>query len=342
MYNVAPYVERCIRSLEDQDLLHEDFEIICINDGSPDNCSGVVSKLKKEYDNIVLIDQENQGVSMARNNGIAIAKGKYLLMVDPDDYVKPNTLREKLDIIGKYDLDVGFIGYIILNEDGKEEYRYDPIFDQSNVLSGIDYFNKYVWGRSEIRDSHRSWAIFFKASFWKQNSLRYPPDVPYLEDGELIARVDCLAQRVSFINKPFYLRTTRPGSATHSNLYYSEKARNGFLKAANNLLQFRKNQCVSNEQKVFMNQPIIHFTILYIFSHGLIIPLKKIHIIKNKLKQASLIKLSTEGCSKYYRRMARYYNCSIYCFVLYYIFHRFYNSFRIRINRLNDNMGSKH
>ena len=83
IYNVAPYVERCIRSLEDQDIPKDDYEIICINDGSPDNCREIVEQLQQEFSNIILINQENQGVSMARNNGIDLSEGKYLLFVDP-------------------------------------------------------------------------------------------------------------------------------------------------------------------------------------------------------------------------------------------------------------------
>ena len=69
IYKVEPYIERCLRSLLNQDLSKEDYEIICVNDGSPDNCREIVKRLQKEFENIILIDQENQGVSIARNKG---------------------------------------------------------------------------------------------------------------------------------------------------------------------------------------------------------------------------------------------------------------------------------
>ena len=90
-YKVEGYIERCIRSLEDQDLSKEQYEIIITNDGSPDRCKEIVESLQDEFPNIILINQENQGVSMARNNAMAIAKGKYILPIDPDDYVVPNS-----------------------------------------------------------------------------------------------------------------------------------------------------------------------------------------------------------------------------------------------------------
>ena len=75
IYNVAPYVEKCIRSLEDQDIPKDTYEIICVNDGSPDNSQQIVEKLQQEFSNIILINQKNQGVSVARNVGIEKARG---------------------------------------------------------------------------------------------------------------------------------------------------------------------------------------------------------------------------------------------------------------------------
>uniref|UniRef100_UPI0030DB473E glycosyltransferase family 2 protein n=1 Tax=uncultured Imperialibacter sp. TaxID=1672639 RepID=UPI0030DB473E len=91
VYNVEEYLERCVRSLEDQDIPRSDYEIIVVNDGSPDNSKEVVERLQRELSNIILINQENQGVSMARNAGIDRASGEYLVVVDPDDYVAPNS-----------------------------------------------------------------------------------------------------------------------------------------------------------------------------------------------------------------------------------------------------------
>ena len=232
IYNVYRYLERCIRSLEDQDIPHIDYEIICINDGSPDNSREVVIKMQNEFSNIILIDQENQGVSIARNNGLNIAKGKYLLMIDPDDYIKPNSLKNKLESLDLNELEIGFTGYTIFDQTDKEIYKYDPTHNEDKPLTGIEYSYKYERGNSEILDPDRSWAIFFKTSYINSYQLRYLENVPYLEDGEFMTRIICLASRVAFIHDAFYLRTKRPGSATNSNLFYSEKARLGFLKAA--------------------------------------------------------------------------------------------------------------
>ena len=332
IYNVEPYIERCLRSLEDQDISKNDYEIICVNDGSPDNSRDLVVRLQKEFDNITLIDQENQGVSLARNNGIDIAKGKYLLMVDPDDLIEANALKDKLEILDRYDLDVGITGFVILNEAMVEEYRYDPVHDNT-ILSGIEYSYR-IRGRSDTRLPHRSWAIFIRRKFLNINELRYLAEVPYLEDGEFMARVLCIARKVCFLNNPFYIVTIRSGSATRSNLYHSERARSGFYRAALNLLEFKNNKQRSEKQKIFLNQPIIHFTTLYIISIKFFSFIGYYPQILHKIKGSPLKKLETKGCSDSYEKFAVFYNRSLLCFYLYWQYFRFRRSMGLRFKKM--------
>lgn len=312
MYNVAPYVERCIRSLEDQDIPKKDYELICINDGSPDNCREIVEGLQQEFTNIVLINQENQGVSRARNNGIDKAKGKYLMMIDPDDYILPDTLKIVLDKAEKNNAQVSFLGFRFLNEDGS--IRIDILNEKEaeKVYKGIDaYFLARGDGRT---DPDRMWAVLYETAFMNANKLRYLPDVPYLEDGELIARIMCLAERCIFDERLFYFRTTRPGSATNSSLFHSEKATNGFIKAAINLKRFQEEQTLSVKKKEFLNQPICKFTLLVLM--GQMQSLSKFKEAKKKLNISGLRKCSIRGCNNYYLAEGFLYNISPYLFYL--------------------------
>lgn len=334
LYKVEEYIERCIRSLEDQDLPREAYEIICVNDGSPDNCRKIVENLQLEFQNIVLINQTNHGVSYARNTGINRSTGRYLLMVDPDDFVMSRSLRRKLDLLESNDLDFAYTGYYVLNENLEERYCFDPKHGYEESLSGVDFYFKYQRGYHEIDDPHRSWAIFFKASFLEAHDLRYLVDVPYLEDGEFMARAVCLAQKVSFLNEPFYLRTIRRGSATNSRLYYSDRARDGFIKAAFNLLTFRNEYCNTSCQRVFMNYPIFHFVIIYITSLKIpdyVIGYRRLY---RTLKKGPFARLDTQGCSDLYKKMGGYYNHSIHFFYSFWILHNTWKSIRIRFNHL--------
>ncbi len=334
MYNVEHYVERCIMSLENQDISKADYEIICINDGSPDDSRGVIVRLQEKFSNIILIDQENRGVSNARNNGINAARGEYVLFIDPDDFISPNSLCKKIEEIEKYDLDVAYTGYIILDEQMRECYRYDLSLNDEKTLSGITFFNKFEKGNRQIRDPDRAWAIFFKKQYLRDKDLRFLEDVPYLEDGEFMARVICTAERVSFINDPFYIRTTRQGSATHSGLFFTEKARNGFLKSANNLVWFKDTIATRVEQKDFLNYQIIHFVILYIVTFkwlDYVRNYKKIHV---DLKTGRLKHLKTNGCTKFYSKMGRNYNFSLHWFFIFLQIDLVFKKIRYKLRKL--------
>lgn len=87
VYNVEQYLERCVESCEKQDVSKDDYEIIIVNDGSPDNSLLIAQELAEKYDNISVISQENRGLSGARNTGIVNAKGEYIWCIDSDDYI---------------------------------------------------------------------------------------------------------------------------------------------------------------------------------------------------------------------------------------------------------------
>jgi glycosyltransferase involved in cell wall biosynthesis len=312
MYNVEPYVERCLRSLEDQDIPKSDYEIICINDGSPDDCRGVVLRLQGEFDNIVLIDQENQGVSRARNNGIDRANGKYLLFIDPDDYVLSNCFSIILAFSDDRNAQVSFLGYTFLNEDATIRRVLNFEQQRGKVFLGIDAY-KLFRGDGKT-DPDRMVAVLYERDFLNRNKLRYLPDVPYLEDGELIARILCLAEVCIFEGYSFYQRTTRPGSATNSKLYYSEKAVKGFLKAAYNLKTFQLASGMNEKQQEFLNQPICKFILLTLMST--VDDKIKFVTIKDELKSMGLHKCTTKGCNNFYRIEGTLYNLSPYLFLL--------------------------
>jgi glycosyltransferase involved in cell wall biosynthesis len=306
IYNVELYVERCLRSLEDQDIPENEFEIICINDGSLDNSSEIVLRLQQEFDNIILIDQENQGVSRARNKGIDRAIGKYVVFIDPDDYVDTNSFGRILKNADKQDAQVSFLDFTILNEDGS----IDRIISNQNHISqkylGIEvYFLTRVDGH---KDPDRMWAILFQTQFLNHNHLRYLPDVPYLEDGEFIARILCLAEVCIFDGHSFYQRTTRPGSATNSGLFFSDRSIHGFLLAAINLKKFQQERSLGEKQRYFLNQPICKFVLLALNSSLQNPYFKRYKWIRRKLQNDGFKKIELNGVVKPYVHYGFLYN----------------------------------
>lgn len=308
MYNVAPYMGKCITSLENQDISMDQVEIICINDGSPDNCVEIVKNLKKHFSNIILIEQENQGVSVARNRGIDEAVGEYILFIDPDDYIDPCSFSRVLNYADEMQADVTFLGYTFLSETGliQKSILFREL--QGKVCIGTEaYFLARGDGKT---DPDRMVAVLFKRDFFSDHNLRYLPDVPYLEDGEFIARILCLAERCAFESNSFYQRTTRQGSATNSNLFHSDKATIGFLKAANNLKRFQQEKELNQTQKIFLNQPVAKFVLLAINSAFRKRSFKKIRDTIKSLRNKGLKKINLAGCKNEYRLYGSVYNIS--------------------------------
>mgnify|MGYP001006884620 CR=1 FL=1 len=98
-YNVEKYIEACVHSCENQDLPRDSYEIIIVNDGSTDSTYSTIERLSGVYENIRIVTQKNQGLSVARNNGFKLARGKYVWFIDSDDCISSNCLGKCKEMI---------------------------------------------------------------------------------------------------------------------------------------------------------------------------------------------------------------------------------------------------
>lgn len=310
VYNVEPYVERCIRSIENQDIPHYDYEIVCINDGSQDKSRGIVAGLLNEFDNIILIDQENQGVSRARNRGIERSNGRYLLFIDADDYVYENSFARMIRNAEEQEAEVSFLSCTILDNEGSVGKLISYQNDISKRYEGIEAY--FIARGDGSTDPDRMTGVLFKRNFLNNHNLLYLPDVPYLEDGEFIARILCLA-KICIFDKDFYLYgTTRPDSASSSQNFNSIKATNGFLLAAVNLKKFQREINLNERQREFLNQPIAKYVLLAINSSISWRSLGRLVFIVKSLKKSGFRRISLEACDHNYHRLGKLYNLSPY------------------------------
>ena len=96
-YNVERFISECLDSVFDQDIPLSEYEVICVNDGSPDHSRDIVLQYMERFPNLHLIEHEkNKKLGAARNTGRTIAKGEYIWNVDSDDKIVPNCLSEML------------------------------------------------------------------------------------------------------------------------------------------------------------------------------------------------------------------------------------------------------
>lgn len=120
IYNCENFIESCFKSLAAQSMNCSDFQIVFVNDGSKDGSAECCRKLAEQKENIVYHEKENGGVSSARNIGIRLAEGKYIMFLDADDTLSPGSLEAIYDFFEKHSNDVDLVTYSIdyLNEKG--------------------------------------------------------------------------------------------------------------------------------------------------------------------------------------------------------------------------------
>lgn len=104
IYNVEPYIHRCIDSILAQ--TYKQMQIILVDDGSPDRCGEICDEYSKKDSRIIVIHQENEGLSGARNTRLLFAKGDYIAFVDSDDWVHPKMYETLIGLSKKYNLDI--------------------------------------------------------------------------------------------------------------------------------------------------------------------------------------------------------------------------------------------
>lgn len=176
VYNSEKYVEKCIRSVMEQS--YKDLEIIVINDGSTDSSIDILQKLSEEDGRIRLINQENAGVAAARNEGLKLATGEYLVFVDGDDYIGQEYIQNLYCCAQRKHADIVICGLVFADENGNtlrtvipgEYQRYKKeewTFRISAVCSHfyrLDLWRKYnIWFFSGERGEDMPISLFFSA-----------------------------------------------------------------------------------------------------------------------------------------------------------------------------------
>lgn len=259
IYNVEQYLRKCVESLLAQDMPSSDYEIILVDDGSPDACPQICdeyarmsqeSRVKsQELPCIRVIHRKNGGLSAARNSGIEIAQGEYLMFVDSDDYIEPNVLGELLAQMERDNLDVlrYRLQYVRIKDERVSElgneseyevynpYKSDPFKgnDYSEIpTDGVTFLNTrmstacYAWAFIIKRDliySDQQSAISnqnlgnntsnIKHNTFEKDSCLFTEGI-YFEDTDWTPRMLVRAKRVASTNTVVYNYLQREGSIT--------------------------------------------------------------------------------------------------------------------------------
>lgn len=204
VFKVEKYIDKCIQSILSQ--AFSDFELILIDDGSPDRSGNICDEYAKKDARIRVIHQDNQGVSSARNAGLDIAQGSYIGFVDPDDYIEENMYEFLHNLIIHNNADISICGVFHCYNNN---IRKSPKNVMECVLSAEEGLELILYGR-EV--SVTVFDKLFKASLLK--SVRFPTDISYAEDAYFTIEVFCESSLIAINTVPKYNYVHRSNSAT--------------------------------------------------------------------------------------------------------------------------------
>lgn len=205
VYNVEPYLTRCLDSLVNQTF--KDIEIICVNDGSTDKSLDILRDYEKRDSRIKVIDKKNEGCSVARNSGLEVSSGEYIMYVDGDDYVDLSICEKLYNKITETNSDmvISTMHFGFKDEGGLKLYRPECMINSEESF----YFNDSPEGFYDI--FHCVWAKLFRKTDLKfHDELKRSGDAVYFWEY-------CIKYnpKISIINEPLYYYYQNMESIVH-------------------------------------------------------------------------------------------------------------------------------
>lgn len=207
VYKVEKYLPRCIDSILAQTF--GDFELILIDDGSPDGCGRICDEYARKDKRIVVIHQKNMGVSAARNAGLDIARGRYIGFVDSDDWIEPQMYEVMMDAIRENGADMAVCGVRYADEDGKftrADRLSEGVYTRAGLLEDVFAMPNKLGGGccNKVFDASKIASVRFKVG------MTIAEDALYLFD--CFMRIDGAVK----IGDALYNVYERCGSATRT------------------------------------------------------------------------------------------------------------------------------
>lgn len=210
VYNVEKYLTQCIDSLLAQTL--SDYEIILVDDSSPDKCPEICDNYAKKYPNIVkVIHQKNQGAAAARNAALSIAKGEYIFFIDSDDYLVEDSVEILLNKAVEFDADILQTSYYTCKEFDNIQIKNKSLFPENTLLTHADMEREICFAPTRTAITYL-WQNLYKREFLDKNSIRFENQLVMNHDGPFNMQAFTKAKRVIAVDIPLYCYRLRSGS----------------------------------------------------------------------------------------------------------------------------------
>lgn len=206
IYNVEKYLPQCIDSVLAQDF--QDYEVILVNDGSTDGSLAIAQQYEADHAHIRLISQENKGLGGARNTGIKHAQGEYILFMDSDDRLAPDTLSATAAAAQREESDIVIFDFEYMDEAG-HTLCIQPAME--TIAGPFDLDSQ----RSVLFSTPSACNKLFRLSLFTDHQILFPERV-WFEDLRTITKLYPYARRMYYLPKPFYKYLQRSESIMHS------------------------------------------------------------------------------------------------------------------------------
>ncbi len=224
VYNVEKYLPRCVESVLAQTM--KDFELILVDDGSPDGCPQLCDAYARQDGRVRVVHKPNGGLASARNAGLDVAEGTYILFVDSDDWIDPETLEQLVRVAETYGTDFVRFRPMYAGWPGKEDGSLcdfgtergmrEGLYERAQIRAEIlpQLFATPELTLGVIVSACRS---LYRHAFLRENGLRFDDDVRYSEDTIFSARLVMATERFYYLDGPrYYHYFFNPGSITRS------------------------------------------------------------------------------------------------------------------------------
>lgn len=203
VYKVEDYLERCIDSILDQ--TYKDLEVILVDDGSPDSCGSICDSYREKDKRVRVIHQKNGGLSAARNSGIEIATGAYLLFIDSDDWIKQDLCASVWKAAVSRDADIVVFGYSIINEE--LQILSDKVVSGRHMITGKQALKDLLSNKIE----NYAWNKLYKKELFLD--VRYPKGFVW-EDVGTTYKLFLKAEKVFLLDRSYYYYFQRSTNIT--------------------------------------------------------------------------------------------------------------------------------
>lgn len=210
VYNVEDFLRECLNSVLTQ--TYDNLEVILIDDGSTDLSGYICDEFKQIYPNITVLHQSNSGLSGARNSGLSLAGGEYVIFIDSDDFINKDCIRNAVFSATSTNADMVLFKYTLIDEDGKELRRSDVEPKFPICLTTGENACKLLFER---KFENYTWRQLTRTRVYKENNVLFPINKAF-EDRYTTYKILFYSNKVFFLNEQLYNYRQRKSSIVHS------------------------------------------------------------------------------------------------------------------------------